>query len=372
MSRCFPYPPPGYIPSRASNEALIESIKLQKEKGKDKSERKKEKKEKKREKKEKKKSKEEDKAKQIKTSQLEHNVFKVESQKEKKDDTEQLERSSITEEHEQPSQNPSYSSDSTQNSGCKRKRHDSPVNSTRVQGGNILRFRLPSQKQIKHDVKGEEQPPKQIKHGVRVDEQPIPSSSLKIIKQHTIGGDDPVLRLPSQDHRKPEIRGSEDQPSTSGRADVLVEDKNIFSRTDLDKSYPSSLAAELKVNVDPLRSEQRWIQQNSGGLDNTYLEDVYVDSSSRRFKKMKKVADKYKSLIEDWTPPCLLRDDDDEKGDDWLFGSKNEATTRPEKMLRAASTDMMMTCSGSSTLWPPRAQYLPEADVYALPYTIPF
>lgn len=54
-------------------------------------------------------------------------------QKERKDDTEQLERSSITEEHELVQNNPSYSSDSTQNSN-KRKRPTSTSDGTHAQG----------------------------------------------------------------------------------------------------------------------------------------------------------------------------------------------------------------------------------------------
>ncbi|XP_039069682.1 UPF0329 protein ECU05_1680/ECU11_0050-like [Hibiscus syriacus] len=52
MSRCFPFPPPGYVKNGIRDEALIESIKLKREEEKAKKERKKEKKDKKREKKE--------------------------------------------------------------------------------------------------------------------------------------------------------------------------------------------------------------------------------------------------------------------------------------------------------------------------------
>ncbi|KAI3734396.1 hypothetical protein L6452_13864 [Arctium lappa] len=60
MSRCFPYPPPGYSRNGATYEALIESIKLQKETDKAKAERKKQKRAKK-DKKEKEKRKDEEK-----------------------------------------------------------------------------------------------------------------------------------------------------------------------------------------------------------------------------------------------------------------------------------------------------------------------
>ncbi|XP_027090014.2 uncharacterized protein LOC113750228 [Coffea eugenioides] len=319
MSRCFPYPPPGYILSKAGNEALIESIKLQKEWEKTKADRKKEKK---REKKEKKKA-EEQKARQTKASQFDHDACGGESwenvkggflQKERKDDSEQLERSGITEEHEQPvcSQHPSYSSDSTQNSN-KRKRHDSPLNGTRVQG-NILRIRLPSQKHIQHDSKDR----------------------------------DELLC------------------SSSGRTDIPAEHKD--ARADPDKSCSTSLGSDLVLHGLPLRSDQGLARGNSCQQpDVTSQEIVHTDSGSKRHRKLKRAVKRYTDLIENWTPPSRLSEHTEIDDEGWLFGSKH-AEKQPEKKVRSSSD---ISCSSSWLLWP-RACYLHDADIYALPYTVPF
>ncbi|KAL3505419.1 hypothetical protein ACH5RR_035260 [Cinchona calisaya] len=318
MSRCFPYPPPGYTLSKASNEALIESIKLQKEREKAKAERKKEKK---REKKEKKKAKEE-KAKQTKAGHFDHDVYGGESwvnagvlQKETKDDTEQLERSSITEEHEQPVclQNLSYSSDSTQNSS-KRKRHASPLNGTRVQS-HILRIRLPSQKHIQHDIRD----------------------------------------------------SGEQVCSTSGRTDLPpAEPKDDASRADPDKTC-STPASDFIVQGLPLRPIQEFTQQNSFQQPDISSQEIeHPDSGSKRYRKVKRVVERYGDLIENWIPPSQLSEHTEIGDEDWLFGSKHEVKY-PEKKVRLNE----MSCSSKSSLWP-RAHYLHDADVCVLPYTVPF
>ncbi|KAK6115729.1 hypothetical protein DH2020_007998 [Rehmannia glutinosa] len=165
MSRCFPYPLPGYTLSRARNEALIESIKLQKEK-----ESKKEKKDKRKEKKEKRKEKKEKKERRKeKKDETNQNLDKPDivkghiGQKDCSDtkdeflhkgieaETEQLERSSLTEEHARPVSLsvPSTSFDSTENSK-KRKRHSSTVDDNHKHG-KVTLIQLSLKKQNEFD-----------------------------------------------------------------------------------------------------------------------------------------------------------------------------------------------------------------------------
>ncbi|KAJ7957890.1 JHL20J20.12 protein [Quillaja saponaria] len=153
--------------NRASGQALIESIKLQREwEEKAKADRKKEKREKKREKRKEKRKEKED----ISSYVSQKEVIKLERDEV---ETEQLEKSGITEEHEQPSQSPCYLSDSRQ-SGNKRKRPTSQPNGTDHDHGNIIRIRLPLRK-----------------------------------------------------HREPEESNSKEQlPSTSGRAESLVQEND--------------------------------------------------------------------------------------------------------------------------------------------------
>ncbi|CAK9172166.1 unnamed protein product [Ilex paraguariensis] len=153
MSRCFPYPPPGYSGNRSSNEALIESIKLQREREKAKAERKKEKRREKKEKKREKKEKEKHSTCKLAHDEKDHKGEKssVDFKREykrtwSKDEAEQLERSGLTEEHGLSvcAYNPSASSESTQNSNKRRRNASLPDGCHR--NGNIIRIRLPLQK----------------------------------------------------------------------------------------------------------------------------------------------------------------------------------------------------------------------------------
>ncbi|KAM7514045.1 hypothetical protein LguiA_003628 [Lonicera macranthoides] len=244
MSRCFPYPPPGSSGKRLYDEALIESIKLQREREKSKAERKKEKrrenKEKKREKREKKREKKE-KAK-LNPSKTSHD-----QQARKLDESsadygaEQLERSDLTEEYGQPvdSNNPCNSSDSTQNSN-KRKRDSSSSNGDHI-------------------------------------------------------------RTPLQKHKE---------------ADALASKEQLCSPKD---STPIGSA--------------------------TSFED-----------EMRRLC---------WVFPPLKNEEPEFDDLEWLFRRKIQNS---EKKFRSGRE---VSCCGNSTLWP-RAHYLAEADIYTLPYTVPF
>lgn len=91
----------------------------------------------------------------------------------------------------------------------------------------------------------------------------------------------------------------------------------------------------------------------------------FVDKGSRRTTSL------YDSLFQNLNscPPqwdgSKLEDDDE----DWLFSSKPREKSVPSKKAKSVSDPFQ--CSGPTTLWP-RSQYLPEADIYALPYAIPF
>ncbi|XP_019152787.1 PREDICTED: myb-like protein X isoform X3 [Ipomoea nil] len=303
MSRCFPYPPPGYTVRRSNEEAaLIESIKLQKEREKAKAERKEEKKREKREKREKKERKKErkekeqqnlsDSAQRYKSHKKDNSEFKDGCiDKKRPSESEQLERSNLTVEYGQAvcSQNPNTSSDSTQNSN-KRKRHLSPPNVTRSHG-NVIRIRLPSQKQMDYDSSAQNQ---QI-------------------------------------------------CSTSGRLDLPVQRKcETASSAGADNICSTSQQAQNAV-------------------------ETHVSAASRpkRVEKpMHKDELQFRNLIENWVPSSLndLGDDDQ----DWLFKRRKHDDTNAKKAI--ASTAMLC---GSAALWP-RAQYLQDADIFALPYTIPF
>ncbi|KAL3845338.1 hypothetical protein ACJIZ3_002741 [Penstemon smallii] len=307
MSRCLPYPPPGYSLSRSSNEALIESIKLQKEREKSKEQRK----EKKREKKEKKKEKhEKTKEKKDKTTKkldtLNTQVVKKVCEdtkvnfllKTRETETKQLERSNLTSEHEEPIplDGPSTSFDSTENSN-KRKRHPSPpvVDCSR-RHGKIIRIRLTSKKQNESNT-------------------------------------------PAVEHC-----------STSGRSDFPArkEDANIGQPMALKIERERICAPQPVVAIAPCKTK-------NPSIVNAVM------------TPMQRAELEYKNLIVDWTPP-QLQDTFLDQDSDWLFSSKKPDVCAEK---RQKCGDDRISCSSSSALYP-RAQYLNEVDIYALPFTVPF
>ncbi|CAA3029275.1 eukaryotic translation initiation factor 5B-like [Olea europaea var. sylvestris] len=328
MSRCFPYPPPGYSLSRASNEALIESIKLQNEREKSNKERKKEKR---REKEEKRKEREKKKEKTNQNSGKSHNVdnVRVEEniwvdsrgkllQKGRKAEIEQLERSSLTEEHEQPlcSRIPSSSFESTENSN-KRKRHTSSIDGSNSLG-NIIKIRLPSKKKKEPDT----------------------------------SFDNPQLC------------------STSGRMDFPAQQKDeIALRASQGTVCPSSQGAHNLVQGFPTRTDQELIFSASRQMEVAAQGKLGTSSGANTvLTPMQRLELQYKDLVENWVPPelhALVNYPDDQE---WLSQSKDN-DVRSEKRFRSSGD--AVPCSSSLSLWP-QSRYLPDADIYALPFTVPF
>ncbi|KAJ7966892.1 DNA ligase 1-like isoform X2 [Quillaja saponaria] len=315
MSRCFPFPPSGYMRNGSSGQALIESIKLQREweeksKADMKKEKKTEKKEKKRVKKEKRKKKED------KSSNVSHKVEdqnRVDAascplQKRVEVETEQLEKSGITEEHEQPFQSPCYLSDSTQ-SGNKRRRSTSQPNDKCIDHGNIIRIRLPLRK-----------------------------------------------------HREPEEPNLKDQlPSTSARADSPVQEINESINL---LRLPLCYSTSADVNRFSEESNARLCKELTTSSEEKAGIVFKITSVEKETQSMDSV---YSSLFQNLVPPSNEFDGSDVEDQDWLFGTKRH-DGHASKRLKAG-TDL--SCSRSSTHWP-RAQFLPEGEIYVLPYTIPF
>ncbi|GER26620.1 hypothetical protein STAS_02283 [Striga asiatica] len=291
MSRCFPYPPPGYALSRVSKDALIESIKLQNDKAKSKEQRKEEKR---REKKEKRKKEKKDKVKhKHDKSNLVPNQFgeKLLPVTELAEPQQQFEGSSVTEEYGKPVclLAPSTSSDSTENSK-KRKRLSSPVEAT-LSNGKIIRIKLPVKKPSQLSVSTNEQQ-----------------------QQQTC--------------------------STSQVEDVTIS-KN---ERDCSTSQPIETPIARKTANPPEPSEVVMTPMQK-------LELQYINLMD--------------SLV-----PCQQQDSFIDEADDldWLLKSKNRKSCAEKKNV---SGNEVVLGYGSSGLWP-RAQYLKDVEVYALPYTIPY
>ncbi|XP_034675759.1 DNA ligase 1 isoform X2 [Vitis riparia] len=443
MSRCFPYPPPGYFPRRTVDEALLESTKLQREKKakedrhqKDRKERKrekKEKKEKKREKKEKEKGK--DIASDIGDGKL--NDKKGQSQRIRKDEAEQLEKSDLTEEYGQPiySQNSCHSSDSTQNS--RKRKRDTSLSSGSSNHGNIIRLRLPLPKPKEPEASltkeqncserlplpkdfgpeaslGKEQSSSMrlplLKHKepeASVSKEQSSSMRLPLLKRKEPEASvskeqSSSMQLPLLKHKEPEASLNKEKScsiskhkepetllrkeqnrsvwmpltnlrepeaslraescSTSGRVDLPAQQKYEISGQSIEA--PPIFSMRTSTVDQKLNPDQQLLCSTSKVPEIVVQNDANASKGSRSSKSKKQRAEsRYKALVEDWVPPLLQAEQTDLDDQEWLFqkhGDRHES-----KRHETINYDL---CYGS---WP-RAQYLPEADVYALPYTVPF
>ncbi|XP_026456302.1 histone-lysine N-methyltransferase, H3 lysine-79 specific-like [Papaver somniferum] len=336
MSRCYPYPPPFLLESeirkkKGDEKSLFLTMKDESIKKREETEkvRKKERKRENREKKEKKKkvqnirvnsefeNKEHTHKERCKDegSKIDHNGRN--HPKRREDDEEEVEKSGLTEEHDQPAslQNLGDISDSSQDSR-KRKRTHIPVPNL----GNVLRFRLSLSKNKDNKNQIVVLPPSSMVEKSSC----CTSERLEGVVQNGIDDNNSCRSVSSQ------------LCSTSGTTEVL-----------LTKHKSTETAAMARTNC----------------FDESCFLDTVEDTQ-------------YRNLIENWTPPsqslavcCTDLDDQD-----WLFGSKQTAYDRHKlassKRVKATSSveEKPMVSPG---LWP-SACYLADADMYALPYTIPY
>ncbi|GAA0140245.1 hypothetical protein LIER_01628 [Lithospermum erythrorhizon] len=380
MSRCFPYPPPEYSGIEGSNEALIESIKLQRErdlvKAIAKKDRKREKKERRKEKKEKSKTgllPEKKIHKLNATGLINDSLLKL-----LQSENEQLERSSLTEERalRASEQKPSTSSDST---SSKRKREASPPAVVKQEGnsirgsGNVIRIRLSSKRQ--NALISRQEPCSTTPTPERTLLPPQTQNAL-ISRQEPCSTSGRTHVVPSNKHRE----GQVDVPSIElGNNNVISvrpprpEADRVCSATvpELVTSVGNAAAVsqfpENELPLLPPRPDREVASSLGGPKVTTREDDLPVRDPKSLNKKLVKAELRYRDLFLNWVPPppqTELEPDDQ----DWLFDKKKNPDNQSEKKLKSSNN---VSCGNSSSLWP-CAQFIPEADIYALPYTVPF
>ncbi|XP_019054487.1 PREDICTED: glutamic acid-rich protein-like isoform X2 [Nelumbo nucifera] len=299
---------------------------MQREKDKAKKERRKEKKREKKEKKEKDRTRDKGEVGKKHNDEKKHKKSKVDQKggehpKNIQDDSEQLEKSVLTEDHGQAavSQNVYDSSDSTGNSH-KRKRLSSPSDGSQ-NNGSILRIRLPL-----------------MKH-----KEPEALPSKAVSSCNSIGSDVVAQGRCEVTHRS----GNEQACSSSCRIETATAVQNSHVKA-------SSSSIELPCSTSSI------------GI---VAQDKAPSSTCGVPKrdKIKKELQKYRDLVENWVPPPIQREYAEFDDQDWLFEVKPHGRHEAKRV----KVDSDSLCRGSSDLWP-QACYLPEVDVYALPYTVPF
>ncbi|KAI7727476.1 hypothetical protein M8C21_002118 [Ambrosia artemisiifolia] len=397
MSRCFPYPPPGYYRNGATHDALIESIKLQKETNKTKSDRKKEKKGKK----EKEKRHKEKRNNKDSYTVLQNSAYCTAAQINAS--TELLEKSDLTQEHGQPvnQHQPSYSSDSTENSN-KRKRDDHSFITDNSSGNGSFKIRLTKKQKgsesssIVADVRSNTNSSLSSftsdrglvscmgKSGVsaasgRENRTQTQTKSNLVSKGTTIGDLNRVhfgriQSAPSsakpflqstrpQQQVLPRIHLEHEAPSSFVSTNVNEQGLHFARQQQLATCYRgvSNLVTNKTSTSDAGRTSINEVSVAVNGGLTKQKEDPQKVGPSRSEKKMLKKQAKYEKLIGSWLPPVFQADVPD---DDWLSSSKTSSSS----ILKGE----VETCRESVASWQPCARFLAEADIHALPYTVPF
>lgn len=77
----------------------------------------------------------------------------------------------------------------------------------------------------------------------------------------------------------------------------------------------------------------------------------------------------YRALIEEWAAPSIVDEREVPDDQEWLFGTRQQDKKVPGRLQTETNRDEL--CPSIYDLWP-RAHYLPDAEIFALGYTVPF
>nr|KYP71019.1 hypothetical protein KK1_010262 [Cajanus cajan] len=128
-----------------------------------------------------------------------------------------------------------------------------------------------------------------------------------------------------------------------------------------DRQLHCLVKSEPKQVIGKSDSRHGKAKQNLVPVDAALVTKTAVDD------EMEKVASLFKCLLQ--IPPIAC-DGLDPVDEDWLFSSEPKEARPVSKKQKTDSETYVLPFS--NTPWPPRAQNLPEIEIYALPYAVPF
>ncbi|KAG2321200.1 hypothetical protein Bca52824_014413 [Brassica carinata] len=79
---------------------------------------------------------------------------------------------------------------------------------------------------------------------------------------------------------------------------------------------------------------------------------------------------RYSSLFDEPVLPCISLEEEDNNSDDWLLGARRQEKPPPAQSCMNEDVVTNMQKSGDSCF--PRPQFLPEVEIFSLPYTVLF
>lgn len=246
--------------------------------------------------------------------------FNESCHKARKDDSEYLEKSDLSEEHNPPSFviNQCSSLQSSKKNGVQ----DSDPNKKKQ--GMVIRIKLPLKKHTDLEL-------------ISTSTDPCSSSQdLKSSKIHAVFTKSVFQPNETSVAKQPIFTNEE--PCFSGRVDTV-----------------------------PIPQIQDCIDGEAGPSKNRHKKHRH-ENSAQKSERL------FRELIVNWKPPSLpLNEPADDEDLDWLFSSrcqpKDAIASAP---ISKASISEATTCRIPTNSLQPRACYLPEYDMYQLPYVIPF
>ncbi|KAK3147852.1 hypothetical protein QOZ80_3BG0287570 [Eleusine coracana subsp. coracana] len=445
MSRCFPFPPPGYVRNPVAVPEAETTAKLQKE----------------REKAEKKKQKRSDRkalqqGETSKHSKHSHKKRKHEDtgtagQEPKsisKESVEQLEKSGLSEEHGAPCfvQTVLHSPESSQDSSKRRKVVlPSP---SQAKNGNILRIKIKrdqdsprggvqekpmvlEQRPVKQMGVGSSQlskpnsiqqlnkvnanssaavhqrinvepqaiqkqastqlPPKFLRRDDQQVAKVVPQIDSRISVKAPVGRVDPPLSKIAQRDQPgkaapakvlhsldPQVRSAEIQRKCPPAFPKVSQDVSIPATRRLENLQPPVQMPKLEspciTQVQrPIASVSKEEPSSSGRNAEAFQGHEAKQSKSERKKnrKAEKKEKKFRELFVTWNPPSFEIEDSNVGVQDWLFGSTRNSDASMTN-CRASDGSVPYQSMEQQPSLQPRATFLPDLQMYQLPYVVPF
>ncbi|XVF00872.1 hypothetical protein REPUB_Repub04eG0039200 [Reevesia pubescens] len=365
MSRCLPFPPPGYVWNGVSGEALLELIKVQRERVKTEREKKKEKRRRKKEEK-----KEREPGESWKKKQGHHRRHKrlrsnegeerSESQDKSEYETQEMATSSLTEELEQPISDSLYeSSDNSQS--IQRKRNSRSCNECHNHGSLLQTDFLPQ----KHKT------PEAL-----FSKPDCSTRMMDYLVQKKL--ELPVEEEFSSASRMPSIVGQEFVPAplkemchSSQRARLNVDKKSKMTVKKLELPVEQEFSSASRM---PATDGQEFAPPPLKVLCHSSSLGAWFDANEKSEMaptsrcseiSLLQIESQYKDLVENWLPPSLQFDHFDIGDQEWLFETK-----QPRSDIRGTYTASYDVLHRGNFTEYPHAQHLAQVNIYALPYTI--
>ncbi|KAK8323233.1 hypothetical protein V6Z11_A12G224100 [Gossypium hirsutum] len=176
-------------------------------------------------------------------------------------------------------------------------------------------------------------------------------------------------RLSSQSHKDPEKLPSKEQPcSTSGNTDAFVQRVHEHApRLGKESEEQPYSTFDIKCPELTFKPRKEKACSSSRTLETLAYNAKVPTPSNLCTTCPPKLALQFKNLVEDWVMPTLQSELTSSGDDDWLFQKKQNLNIK----VKTHKDGNLNSNQMSSATWP-RACFLPEADIYALAFTVPF